>query len=115
MADTVQTTVVMAPVVGSQTLHVNESTADVPKPDYSPAMIQYQQMRRLRFIAARDIRDATHPEFDDMTFLEWYDKMKKMDDQYVAPRKNAQDTSINTGTVRDCKDVLVSLVLSLGL
>lgn len=101
MPNKIETTVVMTPITGGQTLHINEHTGDTPKPDYSPAMIEYKQMRRQRFIAARDARDASHPEFDDMTFLEWYDKMKKMDDQYVPPRRSAQDTSINTGTVRD--------------
>ena len=42
-----------------------------------------------------------------MSFLQWYDKAKRADDQYVAPRKNAQDTSINTGTIRDKDTSLV--------
>ncbi|MBK3666184.1 hypothetical protein JJE66_33805 [Bradyrhizobium diazoefficiens] len=101
MPNRTDTSIVLAPVVGSQTLHINEQSGDTPKPEYSKAMIEYQQMRRLRFISARDTRDAPHPEFDDMSFLKWYDQMLNMDNQYVAPRKNAQDTSINTGTVRD--------------
>lgn len=63
--------------------------------------------RRNRMIAARDVRDTSHQEWDDMTFLEFYDKMKKADDQYVAPRKNKQDTSLNTGTIRDKDTSLV--------
>lgn len=52
-------------------------------------------------IAARDARDMNHEEFDDMPFLQYMEILKKADDQYVAPRKNAQDTSINLGTIRD--------------
>lgn len=58
-------------------------------------------------IAARDARDMKHEEFDDMNFLQWYEVMKKADDQYVAPRKNKQDTSINSGTIRDKDSSLV--------
>lgn len=67
----------------------------------------YINARRSRMIAARDMRDVKHTEFDDMTFLEAYERMKRSDDQYVAPRKNAQDTSINVGTVRDKDTSLV--------
>lgn len=58
-------------------------------------------------IAARDSRDMAHDEWDGMPFLKWYDVMKKADDQYVAPRKNKQDTAINMGTIRDKDTTLV--------
>lgn len=101
---------VLAPVTGGQTIHMNEPTTETPKPDYSRAMIEYQQMRRQRFIAARDMRDGVNKKWDDMPFLTWYEKMEEMDDQYVAPRKNAQDTSINLGTVRDKDTSIVGFI-----
>lgn len=66
----------------------------------------------MRLIAARDTRDAPHPEFDDMPFLTYYEMLKRADDQYVAPRKNAQDTSINLGTIRDKDTSLVEYAMS---
>lgn len=96
------------PIAGANTLHPNsEHTVPIPQIQYSEAAKKLINARRQRMIAARDMRDSPRQEFDDMSFLQWYDKAKKADDQYVAPRKNAQDTSINTGTIRDKDTSLV--------
>lgn len=96
------------PLTGADTLHVNNQPLEAtPQITYTEPEKKYIQARRNRMIAARDTRDQPHTEFDDMSFLQWYDKMKKADDQYVAPRKNKQDTSINTGTIRDKDTSLV--------
>lgn len=95
------------PLTGTDTLHPNSEQSNFPQPLYSEAQKDYINYRRSRMIAARDIRDTRHQEFDDMTFLQWYDVQKKMDDQYVAPRRNKTDTSINLGTVRDKDTYLV--------
>lgn len=95
------------PLIGADTLHPNSEGVVTKQIDYTEAEKTYINARRARMIAARDMRDTKHAEFDDMTFLEWYEKMKRSDDQYVAPRKNAQDTSINVGTVRDKDTSLV--------
>ena len=89
------------PLVGTTTIHPNNEVNVTPTISYSEEAKKYINFRRSRMIAARDTRDAPRQEFDDMPFLKWYDVMKKADDQYVAPRKNKQDTSINLGTVRD--------------
>lgn len=95
------------PLTGAQTNHPNDTTSSVPEIEYSAAAKQYINFRRQRMIAARDSRDMAHDEMDGMTFLKWYDVMKKADDQYVAPRRNKTDTSINTGTIRDKDTTLV--------
>lgn len=95
------------PLTGADTLHPNSEKTTIPQITYSEAAKKHIMFRRNRMIAARDTRDTAHNEFDGMTFLEWHDKMKKADDQYVAPRKNKQDTSINTGTIRDKDTSLV--------
>ena len=97
----------LAPVTGTTTIHPNNEKNETPAIQYSPAAQKYINFRRQRFISARDVRNAPRAEFDDMGFLTWYDLMKKADDQYVAPRKNKQDTSINLGTIRDKDTTLV--------
>lgn len=67
--------------------------------------------RRNRIIAARDTRDIKHEEFDNMTFLDYYARMLKLDNQYVEPRKNEQDTAIEVGTVRDKDTSLVEYAM----
>lgn len=88
------------PLQSEQTLHPNDPTGGFPVPDYSDARKEYINFRRMRLVAARTTRDQPCQEHDDMPFLRWYETMKKLDDQYVAPRKNPQDTAINIGTVR---------------
>lgn len=86
---------------GAITLHPNNDKTTTPVINYSDEAKTFINFRRQRMIAARDVRDTTHPEFDDMGFLNYYDLLKKADDQYLAPRKNKTDTSINVGTIRD--------------
>lgn len=95
------------PITASQTIHPNNKENTTPVITYSKAAEEYINFRRMRLIAACDMRDMNHEEFDNMPFLKYYDLMKKADDQYVAPRKNAQDTSINLGTIRDKDTALV--------
>lgn len=92
---------------GAVTIHPNNERNVIPIIEYSEEAKKMIMFRRQRMIAARDVRDAGHEEFDDMGFLQYYDVLKKADDQYVAPRKNKVDTSINTGTVRDKDTSLV--------
>lgn len=95
-------------ITGANTIHPNnEVVGAVPELEYSQQAKDYINFRRQRMIAARDARDMPHEEFDDMTFLKWYDTNLKADNQYVAPRKNKSDTSLNTGTIRDKDTSLV--------
>lgn len=98
-------------ITGVETLHPNNVAESTPQIEYSKEAQKYINFRRQRMVAARDTRDASHDEFDGMGFLKWYDVQKKADDQYVAPRKNAQDTSINTGTVRDKDNSLLEYAM----
>lgn len=102
------TDTVTAPISGAQTLHPNSDiNKDVPTITYTEEEKTFINFRRQRLIAARDARDAIHEEFDNMGFLKYMDVLKKADDQYLAPRINPQDTSINTGTIRDKDTTLV--------
>lgn len=99
------------PVNGGQTIHPNNERNNVPEIEYSEAAKKHIMFRRQRMISARDARDSSKQEHDDMPFLKYIDVLKKADDQYVAPRKNAQDTSINVGTIRDKDTTLVEYAM----
>lgn len=86
---------------GGAVIHPNNERNETPQIIYSEAAKNYLLFRRRRMIVARDNRDMARDEYDGMTFLKYMDVLKKADDQYIAPRKNAQDTSINTGSIRD--------------
>lgn len=93
------------------TIHPDNERKETPQIEYSEAAKNYLNFRRRRMISARDTRDTVRQEFDDMPFLKWWDVMKRADDQYVAPRKNKTDTSINTGTIRDKDTTLVEYAM----
>lgn len=95
------------PITGAETLHPNSEKISTPVIEYTEAAKKHINFRRQRMISARDTRDMSRTEFDDMAFLKYHEVLKKADDQYVAPRKNKQDTSINTGTIRDKDTTLV--------
>lgn len=95
------------PFTGTFTVHPNNDQSVVEQIEYSQAEQKFITFRRMRLISARDSRDAPRDEWDGMSFLTYFDILKKADDQYVAPRKNAQDTSINLGTIRDKDTSLV--------
>lgn len=100
------------PISGTQTIHPNNEDNHIEPPKYSPAREKFINFRRQRIIAARDSRDASRDEYDGMTFPTYYQILKRADDQFVAPRKNAQDTSINLGTIRDKDTSLVEYAMA---
>lgn len=100
------------PMSGATTIHPNNQNNNVPEQPLSDAQKNYIDFRRRRMIAAKDIRDTARTEYDGMPYLQYYEILKRADDQYVAPRKNASDTSINLGTVRDKDTSLVEYAMS---
>ena len=98
---------VATPLTGSLTIHPSNDVNDPRTIVYTPEERKYIDFRRMRLISARDSRDVERDEWDGMPFLDYIEVLKRADDQYVAPRKNAQDTSINLGTIRDKDTSLV--------
>lgn len=99
------------PLTGQVTVHPNLRQTEIPKLVYTKEEENHISFRRLRMIAARDARDANRQEWDDMPFLTYFDILKKADDQYVAPRRNKTDISINLGTVRDKDTSLIEYAM----
>lgn len=62
--------------------------------------------------AARDERDKPHAEFDDMTYLMYYDTNKRADLSYIPPKKNRDDKRIVTGITREKDSTLLSSLLA---
>lgn len=63
----------------------------------------------------RDERDQNHPEFDGLTYLQYYDTNKRADMSYIPPKRNPEDFRIVTGTTREKDTTILSSVLELGL
>ena len=101
-----------APLTGIWTLHPNNEKNAPPTISYTPEEQHYLNFRKQRLISARDSRDAARDERDGMPYLAYFDILKKADDQFVAPRKNKQDTSINLGTIRDKDTSLIEYAMA---
>lgn len=99
------------PLTGAETIHPNNTVNNVPEVVYSEAAKNYIRFRRARMVASRDTRDSPLDIFDNMPFLKYYGILKKADDQFIEPRKNKQDTSINTGTIRDKDSTLLQYAM----
>lgn len=100
------------PLNGGTTIHPNNQRNNVPEQPLTETQKKYIDFRRRRMIAAKDVRDMARTEWDGMPYLQYFEILKRADDQYVAPRKNASDTSINLGTVRDKDTSLVEYAQS---
>ncbi len=61
---------------------------------------------------ARDDRESPHPEFDEMTYTQYYDTNKRADLSYIPPKKNKADKRIVTGYTREKDNTLLSALLS---
>lgn len=101
-----------SPLTGIWTLHPNNEESNTPQITYTPDEQRYLNFRKQRLISARDSRDSARDEWDGMPYLSYFDILKKADDQFVAPRKNKQDTSINLGTIRDKDTSMVEYAMS---
>lgn len=59
-------------------------------------------------------RDQSHPELDDMTYLQYYDANRKKDLSYMAKKQNKQDVRISTGITREKDTTLLSTLLNMN-
>lgn len=81
-------------------------------PVYSEAEMEYRGKLIKMMCESRDMRESPHPEFDDMTYAQYYDSNKRADLSYIPPKKNKQDKRIVTGYTREKDTTLLSALLS---
>jgi hypothetical protein len=82
---------------------------------YTNEEAEYRAMVIKRIISAKNQRDATHVEFDDMDYLTRYEANAKAANAYVPPKLNRIDTRIVTGTTREKELTLLSALLNYNL
>ncbi len=86
----------------------------VPVP-YSPEEQAYRGQIIRMLENCRDERDMSHPEFDNLSYLLYYDTNKKADLSYIGPRINKDDYRVVTGTTREKTTTILSTLLELNL
>lgn len=82
---------------------------------YSEDEKKYWQYLCQKLADARSEREQNHPEFDGMTYTQYYESNRKKDLSYIPPKKNRRDVRIVSGTTREKDTTLLSSVLELNL
>ncbi len=89
--------------------------AQVDVPTYSEIEKHFIMGLQRRLVWARNYRDQEHPEFDNMSFLQYYDENEKWANSYIMPKKNKEDTNFTSGIVRQKLLALLAIVNNLDL
>ncbi len=82
------------------------------EPDYTKNERSYLDFLIKRMTKARNMREDTHIEFDDMNYDEYYESNYKAGNAYIRPKKNKEDSRIVTGTTLEKENTLLSAVLN---
>lgn len=84
---------------------------EILAPEYTADELEDRAELIRAMCMARDNRESPHPEFDDMTYSQYYDTNKRADLSYIPPKKNKQDKRIVTGYTREKDTTLLSALL----
>lgn len=86
----------------------------VPDVNYSEKEIEYRRFLLQRLTEARNKREASQVFYNGLTYTENYRSNMLAGNSYTAPRVNAEDTQVVTGTTREKVLAIVSAVLNLN-
>lgn len=89
-----------------------EQILEVP---YSDEEREYRGDLIKKLILAKTARDASQSEFNDMSYIEYYDSNLRAANSYIPPKKNKEDTRVVTGTTEEKENTLLSAILNYNL
>lgn len=89
--------------------------AVVERPKYSDAEKQFMTTWQRRLESSRTQREQNHPEFDAMTYSEWWDSNEKGANTFVEPKRNAEDSNYVSGTIRQKLLAFLAALVNLNL
>lgn len=84
-------------------------------PQYTADEIQYVGALQRRLEEMRDQRNQRYDEFDGMTYVQYWESNEKGANTYIAPKKNPEDTTYASGTIRYKLFSIVADLLGLDL
>jgi hypothetical protein len=90
-------------------------TPQTKSPEYLPEEIVYRQELIKKMISSKNARDASHREFNDMDYRNYYDSNLRAANSYIPPKKNQEDTRVVTGTTEEKGNTLLSAILNYNL
>ena len=78
---------------------------------YNPKEISYLNYLVTRIQHSRDLRNAPHWQFDNMTYPDWYKSNAKAAVGFKAPRANPTDTEVTTALTSQKVKTLVNILM----
>lgn len=94
---------------------LTEEKEEIKNPEYSPEEELYIGELRQRMETARNDRDKQHPEFDGLDYVTNYELDERWANTQLQAKKNKEDTTYQSGTVRQKLFALLSALLNLDL
>lgn len=92
-----------------------EAGKEIEKIEYDEKEISYRGQLLQDFWTARNARENPHDEFDGMTYTQYCESNRKLANAYIEPKKNKEDTTFVSGTIRQKMVALLSLLNNLNL
>jgi hypothetical protein len=92
-----------------------EEKKEIKEFKYSDEEAKYLKSLQKRLTDAKELRDKVHNEFDGMTLTEYYEKNDEWANTMVQPRKNRDEISYRSGTLRTKLMSLLSSIIGLNL
>lgn len=89
-----------------------EQEKQVQDVDYTEEEKQYRSMIINDIQNARRQREQAHPEFDEMTYKEYWESNAKAANAYMPPKANKHDVRTTSGTTKEKTSTLLSSVLN---
>lgn len=80
----------------------------IERPEYTEEELVDRSRDMTMMRRARDKRESSHPQFDDMGYTEWYKANDRASYTYNPPKQNESDKRIRTGITNDKVITLVS-------
>jgi len=94
---------------------VEEPTDIFETPEYTPEHLTYLKNLRTRLESAKNLREQMFPEFDDMTYQQYWQKNEDLANTKIKPKVNRQDVLYNSGTLRTKLFAFLSSLQGLNL
>jgi hypothetical protein len=87
----------------------------IPPKDYTDEEIAYRDCVISAIDKAKNQRDATWTELNDMDYKTYHETNAKAANSYIRPKDNAYDTRVVTGTTEEKESTLISATLNYNL
>jgi len=94
---------------------LDDKIKSVPALNYTDDEIKYLNNLQARLEFARNQRDQQHDEFDGMDYLEYWQDNEKGANTFIRPKENKEDTTFQSGTIRQKIFALIASLMNLDL